>query len=241
MDKELQESQEQIINKIAQWISEGSGWTIESVDNHYTNIMKYDPLRGSSYINLPQEFNNSAKGLINIKSDDNECFRWYHIRYLNSRDNPQRIKKIDRAYVKNLDYNGIEFPVTINQINKIEKQNNIRINVFGYEQNQTFPVYISKENNQNTMNLLLITGESSEIVRGKQTDEEYRNGLVIQTFQHVSYERKTFPNHFILIKDFNKFMYYKSKNQHRKHLCLYCLQCFSTEEILTKHTDDCMI
>ena len=53
------------------------------------------------------------------------------------------------------------------------------------------------------MNLLLIAGESSEIVRGKPTDEDYRNGLVIQTFQNVSYERKTFPNHFVLIKDFN--------------------------------------
>ena len=104
-------------------------------------------MKGSSYINLPQEFNNSAKGLINIKNDDNECFRWCHIRYLNPRDNnPQRIKKIDREYIKNLDYNGIEFPVTINQINKIEKQNNIRINVFGYEQSQTFPIHISKEN-----------------------------------------------------------------------------------------------
>ena len=71
MNKELQESQEQIINKIAQWISEGSGWTIESVDNHFINIIKYNPLRGSSYIKLPQELRNSAKGLINIKNDDN--------------------------------------------------------------------------------------------------------------------------------------------------------------------------
>ena len=62
LDKEFQESQKQIINKIAQWISEGSGWTIESVNNHYINIINYDPLRGSSYVNLPQEFNNSAKG-----------------------------------------------------------------------------------------------------------------------------------------------------------------------------------
>ena len=90
------------------------------------------------------------------------------------------------------------------------------------------------------MNLLLITGESSEIVRGKPAIEDYMNGLVIQTFQHVSYERKTFPNHFVLIKDFNKFVYNKSDHKCKKHFCMYCLQCFSTEDILAKHTDNCM-
>ena len=31
----LQLSKQQILNVIAQWISEGSGWTIQSVDGHY--------------------------------------------------------------------------------------------------------------------------------------------------------------------------------------------------------------
>ena len=37
----LKMSMETIINKISSWISEGSGWTIQSVDNHYLNIVKY--------------------------------------------------------------------------------------------------------------------------------------------------------------------------------------------------------
>ena len=35
----IQASQQQILNKIAQWISEGSGWTIQSIENHYINIV----------------------------------------------------------------------------------------------------------------------------------------------------------------------------------------------------------
>ena len=128
----LQSSKEQILNIIAQWISEGSGWTIESVDNHYLNIVKYEPMKGSSYIELPQELRNSLKGLINIKNQDNECFRWCHIRHLNpQKEHSERIKKSDKQYINELDYSGIEFPVTTKQYNKIEKQNNIRINVFG--------------------------------------------------------------------------------------------------------------
>ena len=108
----LQLSQQQILNIIARWISEGSGWTIESVYNHHLNIVQYQPMKGSSYIKLPQELRNSSKGLINMKNEDNECFRWCHIRHLNPQDkNPQRIKKSDKQYIQDLNYIEIEFPV----------------------------------------------------------------------------------------------------------------------------------
>ena len=94
IDKALEVSKQGILNKIAVWISEGSGWTVESVENHYLNVVKYEPMKGSSYIKLPTELRNSAKGLINMKNEDNECFRWCHIRHLNPQDkDPQRIKK----------------------------------------------------------------------------------------------------------------------------------------------------
>ena len=68
INEALQMSKQNILNQISQWISEGSGWTIQSVDSHYLNIVKYKPLKGSSYIQLPAELRNSAKGLINMKN-----------------------------------------------------------------------------------------------------------------------------------------------------------------------------
>ena len=205
----IQASQQQILNIIAQWISEGSGWTIQLIENHYINIVNYNPLKGSSYIELPQELRNSAKGLINMKNKDNECFRWCHIRHLNPQDkDPQRIKKTDKQYIEMLDYSSIEFPVTVKQINKIEKQNNICINLFGYEEKQKFPIYISKEKYQDHMELLLI-------IEGKN-------------------------KHYVLIKDFNKFMFNQTKHEHRKYFCMYCLQCFSREDVLTEHKNNCI-
>ena len=112
----IQASQQQILNKIAQWISEGSGWTIQSIENHNINIVNYSPLKGSSYIKLPQELKN--RGLINLQNEDNECFRWCHIRHLNPQGkDPQRIKKTDKIFICQLDYSSIEFPVTVKQIN----------------------------------------------------------------------------------------------------------------------------
>ena len=68
----LKLSKQQILKKVAQWISEGSGWVVLSVDNHYLNIVKYEPMRGNSYIKLPNELCNSSKGLINLKNNDNQ-------------------------------------------------------------------------------------------------------------------------------------------------------------------------
>ena len=137
----LQITQQQIVNMIQQWISEGSGWIIKSVDGHFINVVRYRPLRGSSYIPLPEELQNSAKGIINMKNNDDECFRWCHIRHLLPQNkDPQRIKKCDKKYVEKLDYSGIEFPVSVKQYNKIEKQNSINVNVFGYEEGQPFPI-----------------------------------------------------------------------------------------------------
>ena len=73
----LRLSQQQLLNGIGVRLFEGSGWAISSI-----NTVVYEPTKGSSYIPLPAELRNSAKGLVNIKNDDNECFRWCHIRYL---------------------------------------------------------------------------------------------------------------------------------------------------------------
>ena len=57
-------------------VSEGSGWTIRRIEEHFLNVAQYQPLGGSSYIELPEWLKNSAKGLINLTNEDNECFRW---------------------------------------------------------------------------------------------------------------------------------------------------------------------
>ena len=48
----------ELINRISEWISEGSGWVIKSVDKHEIDISKYKPLRGSSYLPLPEKIKN---------------------------------------------------------------------------------------------------------------------------------------------------------------------------------------
>ena len=209
IEPKLNMSRQEILNAIDKLVSEGLGWVIDRIDGHYINVTLYKALNGSSYIELPTELRNPKKRLINIKNKDDKCFRWCHIRHLNPQiEHPERIKKGDKQMINELKYDGITFPVMQKQYNKIETQNSIRINVFGYENGQPFPINISKETFKDQMNLLLITKD----------------------------EKK----HYVLIKDFNSFMYNQSKHKERKHFCMYCLQCFSSERVLANHVNNCL-
>ena len=111
LEPELSMSKQEILNRIDKWVSEGSGWVIDRMDNHYINVTLYKPLNGSSYIELPTELRNPKNGLINIKNKDAKCFRWCHIRHLNPQEkDPQRIKKENKKMINELNYEGIEFP-----------------------------------------------------------------------------------------------------------------------------------
>ena len=209
IEPELKMSRQEILNVIDKWVSEGSGWIIDRTDSHYINVTLYKPLNGSSYIELPTELRNSKKGLINMKNKDEECFRWCHVTHLNPQIKyVERIKKEDKKMINELNYEGIDFYLSQKHYNKVEKQNSIRINVFGYEDGQPFPINISKDTFEDQMNLLLITKD----------------------------EKK----HYVLIKDFNAFMYNQSKHKERKHFCIHCLQCFSSERILANHVNNCL-
>lgn len=99
--------------------------------------MDYVPLGGSSNIELPKEIHDS-KAVINIKNEDQECFKQSILAALHQqRTNPQRVFKC-QAYNEELNFEGIEFPVPIHQISKFEKQNpGISVSVLGIAAEKT--------------------------------------------------------------------------------------------------------
>ena len=139
-------------------LGKGSGWIIDSVIDLNISISKYNPLAGSRYIELPKELNHPRKRSINIQNiDDNECFKWCLVRYLNPVDHHQaRITKADKDFAKKLDFKDIKFPVKVRDIHKIEKKDSIGISVFGYENKEKHPMYVSKKCEEKEVDLLLI-------------------------------------------------------------------------------------
>ena len=70
----LDQSFQEILYRTDNWINQGSGRIIKSIEGFCLNISAYNPLIGSTYIKLPSELQHPMKGLINIQNNDNRCF-----------------------------------------------------------------------------------------------------------------------------------------------------------------------
>ena len=82
------------------------------------------------------------------------------------------------------------------------------MNVYCYENKLTFPIYISDQKFETSVDLLQIfDGDKS---------------------------------HYVYIKDFDRFIFHKTKNKNKKWFCRSCLQCFSSESVLIKHKENCL-
>ena len=88
-------------------------------------------------------------------------FLWCHVRHVNPlKKHPERITKIDRKIACNLNYDRIEFPAEEKDFKKVEIQNNICINVFCYENEMVFPIYVSDKKFDGSMGLLLLIDDN---------------------------------------------------------------------------------
>ena len=73
--------------------AEGSGWALSVIESIVLHTAKWDPLNAGSYMELPPNLKNK-KAIINMKNQDNECFKWCVLRALNPKNtNPDRIDK----------------------------------------------------------------------------------------------------------------------------------------------------
>ena len=149
---------ERILEKISIFQSGGSGWRLHSIIKLELHTISYNPLRGETWIPLPKELADK-KAIINMKNEDNNCFLWCVLRALNPKDNhPERLDKKLKEKENTLNMKGIQYPVSLNDIDKFEKQNpTISITVFGYEGKSVYPLRISNNTDrEHKISLMLI-------------------------------------------------------------------------------------
>ena len=139
-----------------------SGWNFKEVKETSIHFVDHNPLNAGSYIKLP-EFIAKKKAIINLKNEsDDECFKWCITRAKNPvTSHPERITKLLRKQSEEFDWEGIKFPMKLEDISKFERRNpGIFINVFGFENKS---IYVLKcgnsENGNDTINLLYYAGE----------------------------------------------------------------------------------
>ena len=125
---------------------------VESINSQYINILICRPLMRISFL-----LRSPKRGLISIKNNDQKYSPWCHIRHINPvKIHSKRITRKDKKLVNDLHYSKIKFSVSEEEFNKIETKSNICIKVFCYENKLIFPVHISDQKFENSMNVLLI-------------------------------------------------------------------------------------
>src|SRR5271157_1231131 len=98
---------DKILESMANFQRQGSNWRFKAVVKMDINSAIYKPLKGKSYIPLPAVLADK-KAIINMKNEDDQCFKWCVSRALNPVDeHPERITKELQIQAEKLIWNDI--------------------------------------------------------------------------------------------------------------------------------------
>ena len=213
---EMVDEIEEEIQKVEQ--AEGSGWVFLEVENLTLHTDIWDPIKASSYIDLPKELKNK-NAIINMKNEDNDkCFLWCVLRALNPKDNhPERIDKDLKSKEDTLNMSGITYPVELKNIKRFEKQNpDISISVLGYSKNERiYPLRIS------------------EYTKAKKENER-KNNIILLLIKNGN------NSHYCLVKNLSALLTSQVNSHKGKfYFCLNCLNGYDNPEKLEKHKEYC--
>ena len=65
----------ELIARIENFVQNGSGWILNTLKTLWLDVAKYEPIKGSSYLPLPDSLKNK-RAVINVKNDDDHCLRY---------------------------------------------------------------------------------------------------------------------------------------------------------------------
>ena len=200
-----------ILEKIIIYQQNGSGWYFKEIVHLEIHTVDFTPMRGSSYIPLP-DWIMRKKALLNIKNKDNKCFLWCVLRYIHPKGKNAELLTDLKQKENSLNTKGIKFPVRVKDISKFESLNPDipGINVFSVNENNKFyPLRMAQRNPQETIDLFLY-----------EEDGKY---------------------HYLLIKSYSRLFRSQitSRTNGKIYICKRCSTHYSKEELFQKHIQYC--
>lgn len=151
--------------------------------------------------------------LLNIINKDDACFPISVVTFLYlKKDKPELIEK-EPKYIEVLNLKGIELPMTLNQIEKFQKLNNVLINAYSINDSYLItPIFLTK-------NLI-----------------ENRHIILFYIFKTGGY-----PGHFCLFNVLSKLLSTQvNKHIGKKCFCDRCLHALHNEQKLQNHVERTM-
>ena len=208
---------------IDEFMRSGSNWRFSRALAFDVEVAGVNPIRGGCWNALNNSFKNN-RNIYNPTNKDGKCFL-YCIAYfllfgllINKKltlEDQCKIKKMTKRF----NTTKITFPIALNDIKRfinINPQLNLKVNVLYRDLNDNvWPLEYGIGNGKKTVTLLLVDAKDG--------------------------------SHFMVIKNCNNYLkkVYKTlgkKNSYgKKHYCLNCINGFSTQALLDKHTKLCSV
>ena len=193
-----------------------SGLSIEKIEGVTIFYDKFNPTRAGKHIELPR-WVSLKKACINIKNDDDMCFKYcvqciYH--KINEKVHPERISHY-KNLTDDIKWDNINFPVSLNDINRFEEINDgkFSINVYVINDDESISPYRTTKTNKAEYHIDLIK------VDDKDTCD------------------------YVLVRNYDRLIGNQTnKHKEKTHHCRTCLHGFKTKELLDKHYENgCMV
>ncbi|KAK5638752.1 hypothetical protein RI129_013047 [Pyrocoelia pectoralis] len=191
-------------------------------EQNSVNINSYVPIKGgfSTYIKVPP-FISVKRAVINVRNNDKFCLLWSIVAALYpAHKNADRVNNYPH-FDEVLNRGSIQFPIKLTDIKKIEKLNDLSINLYCVVKRNVLPFMVSdRVNSRKTINLLVLSSKYNDTDR-------------VSNSSNVFY-------HFAWIKNMSALLSSQlSHRGHKKFFCNICLNHFSSNSVLEKHTSKC--
>ncbi|CAH1101833.1 unnamed protein product [Psylliodes chrysocephalus] len=227
---------DKILNKLSEFQEKDSGYALNKVISLEVNINKFEMGNGSSFIKLPEQIL-KKQACINIRNSDHACFYWAIVSALYPAHTNLNSTYSYPHYSSVLHAENLNAPMTLHQISKFEKNNDISVNVYALELNvikeksfyTVVPARLTKLKHEKHVNLLLIQNKYFPKLNDYEAppmDDDADN-------TEITY-------HYCWIKDLSRLVSKQlSKNTNKKFICDRCLNYYSSEKRLTEHEKLC--
>lgn len=237
-DNQIDEAYFKMLNSLDVFRAEGSGWNLKKVLYMEQTIAKYSPLAGScSQYKIPEQLQRK-RCLLNVTGPaelDGQCFKYAVLAGLfTGEDATGQLPWSDlHQYRDVLRFDGIPhsgryMPVT--SMGEFEKNNDLSINVYGYEEDEVFPVHVTQQFKRHRhVNLLLLCPPDRD--DGNEDENE------IENFQTIADQRR---GHYCVIKNMSGLLASQvSQTRARIFVCMRCLTTKHSAESLSEHERLC--
>ena len=190
----------------------GSGWTVKNVEFLDVHLAPHAILdfKGGTHVRLPDELF-YKRAIVNVKNEDDQCLKWAILSALHpipGNKDPCQLYHYT-PYRDELDFTAIDFPAPLQQVKTLEINNNLSINVYGYDD------------------------QAKRLQVLHLSERTYGPG--IRKHIHLMYYR----GHYSWIKHLSRLLHDTNGHMGRKFYCDRCLQPQWSAARLTQHIQQC--